>query len=261
MPCALEKGLRVENGSRGASRTGTHFSARPRRKSGFLYAFWPRNKAKPNLIPIKMCRRAYGRYIRGQKSPQASVGLKIRLKENQPARLHANRCAYLLLTAYCCVGSFMGRQGPSRRLHAASAPPIWSTRCRAALAIVPLASWASRPRARELATQPRGRPSSSILFSRDTVSSLRRLRCASPMIEDMSRVSSMMRSVVGPLPARWSALSLSLTPAWSGRAFAKCLLNFGLRPDRPAGIRHRQPMGDRPLRTVACDVTQRRSAL
>ena len=29
-----------------------------------------------------------------------------------------------------------------------------------------------------------------------------------------------------------------------GRAFAKCLLNFGLRPDRPAGIRHRQPMGE-----------------
>ena len=128
----------------------------------------------------------------------------------------------ILLTAYCCVGSFMGRRGPSRRLHAASAPPIWSTRCRAALAIVPLASWhlswASRPRARELANQPRGRPSSSILFSsRDTVSSLRRLRCASPMIEDMSRVSSMMRSVVGPLPARWSALSLSLTPAWPGQ--------------------------------------------
>ena len=47
----------------------------------------------------------------------------------------------------------------------------------------------------------------------------------------------------------------------AGRAFAKCLLNFGLRPDRPAGIRHRQPMGDRQLRTVACDVTQRRSAL
>ena len=46
-----------------------------------------------------------------------------------------------------------------------------------------------------------------------------------------------------------------------GRAFAKCLLNFGLRPDRPAGIRHSQPMGDRQLRTVACDVTQRRSAL
>ena len=48
---------------------------------------------------------------------------------------------------------------------------------------------------------------------------------------------------------------------YPGRAFAKCLLNFGLRPDRPAGIRHRQPMGDRQLRTVACDVTQRRSAL
>ena len=45
-----------------------------------------------------------------------------------------------------------------------------------------------------------------------------------------------------------------------GRAFAKCLINFGLRPDRPAGIRHRQPMGDRPLRTVAHDVTQRRGA-
>ena len=46
-----------------------------------------------------------------------------------------------------------------------------------------------------------------------------------------------------------------------GGAFAKCILNFGLRPDRPAGIRHRQPMGDRQLRTVACDVTQWRSAL
>ena len=46
-----------------------------------------------------------------------------------------------------------------------------------------------------------------------------------------------------------------------GGAFAKCLLNFGLRPDMPAGIRHRQPMGDRQLRTVACDVAQRRSAL
>ena len=46
-----------------------------------------------------------------------------------------------------------------------------------------------------------------------------------------------------------------------GGAFAKCLLNFGLRPDRPAGIRHRQPMGDRQLWTVACDVTQWWSAL
>ena len=50
-------------------------------------------------------------------------------------------------------------------------------------------------------------------------------------------------------------------PCRPGRAFAKCLLNFGLRSDRPAGIRHRQPMGDRQLRTVACDVTQRQSAL
>ena len=49
-------------------------------------------------------------------------------------------------------------------------------------------------------------------------------------------------------------------PDRPGSAFAKCLLNFGLRPDRPAGIRHREPMGDRPLRTVAHDVTQRRGA-
>ena len=93
MPCTLEKELRVEKGSRGANRTGTHISALPRRKSGYLYAFWPRNKAKANLISIKMCRRVWSRYIRGQKSPQTFVGLKIRLKEDEPARLHVNRCA------------------------------------------------------------------------------------------------------------------------------------------------------------------------
>ena len=85
--------LRVEKGSRGANRTGTHFSARPRRKSGFRYAFWSINKASANLLSIKMCRRVRSRYIRGQKLPQASVGLKIRLKEDEPARLHVSRCA------------------------------------------------------------------------------------------------------------------------------------------------------------------------
>ena len=66
----------------------------------------------------------------------------------------------------------------------------------------------------------------------------------------------------GQLPAAthryWRVRHDAVRP---GRVFAKCLLNFGLRPDRPAGIRHRQPMGDRQLRTVACDITQRRSAL
>ena len=40
-----------------------------------------------------MCRRVWSRCIRGQKSPQASVGLKIRFKEDEPARLHVKRCA------------------------------------------------------------------------------------------------------------------------------------------------------------------------
>ena len=47
--------------------------------------------------------------------------------------------SYLLLR-YCCDGSFTGRREPSRRLHAAPAPPIRSTRCRAALETVPLRS-------------------------------------------------------------------------------------------------------------------------
>ena len=73
-------------------------------------------------------------------------------------------------------------------------------------------------------------------------------------------VSKRISAVLSPCERKGS-LVLLVEIHLPGRAFAKCLLNFGLRPDRPAGIRHRQPMGDRQLRTVACDVTQRRSAL
>ena len=93
MPCTLEKVLRVGKGSRGANRTGAHYSARPRTNSGFRYTFWPRNKTKTNLVFIKVWKRVSTRYVRGQKSPKPSVGQKIRLQEDASVRLHVDRCA------------------------------------------------------------------------------------------------------------------------------------------------------------------------
>ena len=93
MSCTLEQVLRVGKGSRGANRTGAHYSARPRTKSGFRYTFWPRNKTKTNLVSIKVSKRVSTRYIRGQKSPKASVGQKICLQEDASVRLHVDRHA------------------------------------------------------------------------------------------------------------------------------------------------------------------------
>ena len=59
------------------------------------------------------------------------------------------------------------------------------------------------------------------------------------------------RLASGVSPPEWHGTSEKIIWVYCPvRVFAKCLLNFGLRPDRPAGIRHRQPMGDRQLRTV-----------
>ena len=98
MPCTLEKVLRVGKGSRGANRTGAHYSARPRTKSGFRYTFWPRNKTKTNLVSIKVWKRVSTRYIRGQKSPKASVGQK----KSVSKRTHPCACTWTAVRKQKC---------------------------------------------------------------------------------------------------------------------------------------------------------------
>ena len=53
MPCTLEKVLRVGKGSRGANRTGAHYSARPRTKSGIGTLFDQETRQKQILCPSK----------------------------------------------------------------------------------------------------------------------------------------------------------------------------------------------------------------
>ena len=105
MPCTLEKVLQVGKGSRGANPTGAHYSARPRTQSGFRYTFWPRNKTKTNLVSIKVWKRVSTRYIRGQKSPKASVGQKNpsprgRIRALARGPLCANRSVDILTDGY-----------------------------------------------------------------------------------------------------------------------------------------------------------------
>ena len=48
--------------------------------------------------------------------------------------------------------------------------------------------------------------------------------------------------------------------AVAGQRIRQVSIKFRITARQAGWIRHRQPMGDRQLRTVACDVTQRRGA-
>ena len=71
--------------------------------------------------------------------------------------------------SYWSGGSIFSRRRPSSWPQAASAPPSWNTLSNVARERVPVASrhmvCATRPREVDLATQPRSRPLSLILFS------------------------------------------------------------------------------------------------